>query len=455
MGTNLIIGRVAETLKYDSNVLVAFSGGLDSTALLHALVCIRDDLRPELVIRAVYVHHGLSVYADSWAEHCKAQCEQWKVELHVAYVQVDPSVAGIEAAAREARYQAISALLTAGEVLVTAQHQDDQCETFLLALKRGSGPAGLSSMPERMRFLGNEQVRPLLNISRYQIECYAKLNQLYWIEDESNQDDRFDRNFLRLRILPDIRQRWPQFPQMVSRSAELCAEQESLLDELLAPVLKKVIQPDGSISIQALFDVSHLQRGALLRRWFSYHQVSMPSRNQLDKLWSDIAMSKPDAEPRMRLGDYQVRRYRQWLYLLPVMQKIESLVLEWNGFRPLILPDNLGQLELGEQGVEVLAPDDTHHVTVRFTAPGSNAISIVGREHSRSLKKLWQELSIPPWQRQRIPLLYYGETLVAAVGVFITAEGKPKDGQPVWHIGWKDVEGRALIHHNKTMSLQE
>lgn len=443
MDDNLIVERVADKLKYDSNILVAFSGGIDSTALMHALVCIRDNFRPELFIRAVYVHHGLSDHADSWAEHCKALCQQWRVELHIAYVQVDPRLAGVEAAAREARYRAIGELLVAGDVLVTAQHQDDQCETFLLALKRGSGPAGLSSMPERMPFLGNEQVRPLLNISRLQIEWYAKLNHLCWIEDESNQDDRFDRNFLRLLILPDIQQRWPQFSQMVSRSAELCAEQESLLDELLAPVLQKMIQSDGSVSIEALSAVSHIQRGALLRRWFSHNQVNMPSRNQLDKLWSEIALSKPDAEPQMRLGNYHVRRYRQWLYLLPRMQDIGSLVLAWNGLKPLILPDNLGQLELGEQGIEVLAPDKIDHVTVRFSAPGSSAISIVGREHSRPIKKLWQELSIPPWQRRRIPLLYYGETLIAAVGIFITAEGKLKEGYPVWHICWKDTQGRT------------
>lgn len=441
MGTSLIIKQVAEKLKYDSHILIAFSGGIDSSVLLHALVCIRNNFRPELVIRAVYVHHGLSDYADSWAEHCKAQCQQWKVELHIVYIQVDPSVAGIEAAAREARYQAIGSLLAVGEVLVTAQHQDDQCETFLLALKRGSGPAGLSCMPERMRFLGNQQVRPLLNISRHQIECYASLNQLRWVEDDSNQDDRFDRNFLRLRILPEIQQRWPYFPQTVFRSAELCAEQESLLDELLAPVLQKVINPDGAISIEVLSEVSDIQRRALLRRWFSYHQVNMPSRNQLDKLWSEIALSKTDAEPQMRRGDYQVRRYRHRLYLLPIMQDIESFILIWNGLKPLMLPDNLGQLELGEQGITLLAPDNTHCVTVRFTALGSSSVSIVGRRHSRSLKKLWQELSIPPWQRQRIPLLYYGETLIAAVGVFITCEGKPKEGYPVWHICWKDVEG--------------
>ncbi|WP_159565848.1 tRNA lysidine(34) synthetase TilS [Budvicia diplopodorum] len=436
--SNVIISQIAEKLRYDSRVLVAFSGGVDSSVLLHALIGIRDNSRPELEVRAVYVHHGLSHFADDWAEHCQAQCQRWQVEFHVVYVQVDSSAASVEAAAREARYQAIGSLLTMGEVLVTAQHLDDQCETFLLALKRGSGPAGLSAMPERIGFMDYHQVRPLLNISRHQIEDYARHNNLRWIEDESNQNDRFDRNFLRLRILPEIQQRWPQFAAMVSRSAELCAQQETLLDDLLAPILREMIQPDGAIHIAALADVSDIQRGALLRRWFHYHQVSMPSRSQLERLWFEVALSRPDAEPLILLGDYQIRRYRQWLYLLPVMPDIESAILTWDGLGPLVLPDNLGQLIPSDEGIAVLPPDDLGSVTVRFTARGSYSVHVVGHRHSRPLKKIWQELSVPPWQRQRIPLLFYGETLIAAVGLFVTVEGQPKKGQPVWRIGWKD-----------------
>lgn len=445
MAGDVIIDRVAEKLRCDSRVLVAFSGGVDSSVLLHALVSIRQHSRPGLLVRAVYVHHGLSDYADQWAEHCRAQCKAWQVELQIAYVQIGASSVGIEAAAREARYQAIHALLSDGEILVTAQHQDDQCETFFLALKRGSGPAGLSAMPERMPFTDYEQVRPLLNISRAEIERYAQSNNLSWIEDDSNQDDRFDRNFLRLRILPEISRRWPQFPQMVSRSAELCAEQEALLDELLTPVLNGMIKPDGAINISALIQVSAIQRRALLRRWLRYHQLPMPSRSQLDKIWFEVALSKPDAEPQLQLGNNQIRRYRQHLYLLPPMQNIGAINLAWDGRVPLELPDNLGQLAIShDKGVAIVSPDNIQCVSIRFTAPGADIIRIVGREHSRTLKKLWQELSVPPWQRQRIPLVYYGETLIAAVGFFVTAAGSPKTERPVWRICWRDSKGNVL-----------
>ncbi|MFV0549878.1 MAG: tRNA lysidine(34) synthetase TilS [Limnobaculum xujianqingii] len=429
-----VIQQVDTTLKNDDHILVAFSGGIDSTVLLHVLMTIKEQLRPELMLRAVYVHHGLSRYAEEWAEHCRLQCEQWGIPLDVVYVSVDPSLAGIEAAARNARYQALNDLLSDNDVLVTAQHRDDQCETFLLALKRGSGPAGLSAMPERMAFGRHQQVRPLLNISRQQIEAYARIQKLRWVDDDSNQDARFDRNFLRLNVLPTLEQRWPQFSRMVSRSASLCAEQERLLDELLSPVLSRLVNSDGAIDIEGLSSVSDIQRRALLRRWLNQHDVMMPSQEQLEKLWWEVALSQQDAEPMLKLGDYQIRRYRQCLYLLPAMQSVEEIQLDWDGQSKLLLPDSLGVLIPDESGEAVRSPKADEQVTVRFSAPGNLNIHITGRTHSRSLKKLWQELGVPVWLRQRTPLLFYGDNLIAALGVFVTVEGQRQGDDAGWNI---------------------
>lgn len=429
-----VIQQVDTTLKNDDHILVAFSGGIDSTVLLHVLMTIKKQLRPELMLRAVYVHHGLSRYAEEWAEHCRLQCEQWNIPLDVAYVSVDPSLAGIEAAARNARYQALNDLLSDNDVLVTAQHRDDQCETFLLALKRGSGPAGLSAMPERMAFGRHQQVRPLLNISRQQIEAYARIQKLRWVDDDSNQDARFDRNFLRLNVLPTLEQRWPQFSRMVSRSASLCAEQEQLLDELLLPVLSRLVNSGGAIDIEGLSSVSDIQRRALLRRWLNQHDVMMPSQEQLEKLWWEVALSQQDAEPMLKLGDYQIRRYRQCLYLLPAMQSVDEIQLDWDGQSKLLLPDSLGVLIPDELGEAVRSPKADEQVTVRFSAPGNLNIHITGRTHSRSLKKLWQELGVPVWLRQRTPLLFYGDNLIAALGVFVTVEGQRQGDDAGWNI---------------------
>lgn len=438
-----VIQQIAVKLGQERRILVAFSGGVDSSVLLHVLVQLRAKRYPELRLRAIYIHHGLSCHAQEWAEHCQAQCKAWDVELNIVHVSVDPNESGIEAAAREARYQAIRNLQANDEVLVTAQHQDDQCETFLLALKRGSGPAGLSSMPECIPFGGYKQLRPMLSVSRQQIEGYARENNLSWVNDESNQDVRFDRNFLRLQVLPIIEQRWPHFSKMVSRSANLCAEQESLLDELLAPLLAEVVFDDGSIDISKLSSMSDAKRRALLRRWFDLHRVVMPSQEQLEKLWREVALSRVDAEPVLSLGNHQIRRYCQRLYLLSAMQNLDSVILEWQKGKVLLLPDGLGQLSLADSGIAVRAPKENEKVTVRFSVPGSFNIHIVGRNHSRTMKKLWQELNIPPWLRKRTPLLFYGEKLISAIGVFITTEGQLLTDNSVWFIQHNKAQDKS------------
>ena len=432
-----LLNQVEQSLTGVTRALLALSGGVDSVVLLHALVAICRQ-RPDFSVRALYIHHGLSDNASLWGEHCREICLHWHVPFELAKVQVNAQGTGLEAGARSARYQAFEQNLKPGEVLLTAQHLDDQCETFLLALKRGSGPAGLSSMAANQAFGQTRQIRPLLAVSRKQIESYASDNELTWVNDESNFDDRFDRNFLRLRVLPVIQERWPNFPQAVTRSAELCAEQEQLLDELLCSELDNIGFEDGSISITALQGMSSVKRQALIRRWFSARKCRMPSRQQLQRVWQEVALSREDAGPQLQLGDRVVRRFRQRLYLLTHTQDVSQIELSWDGHIELDLPDRLGQLSLtkdsGQPGYRIRAPKPNESVSVRFSAHGN--FRIVGRKHSRSIKKLWQELAVPPWQRGRIPLIYYGNTLICAVGVFITSEGVVEDERSVWSIVW-------------------
>ncbi|MCE0847707.1 tRNA lysidine(34) synthetase TilS [Buttiauxella sp. A2-C1_F] len=422
-------------LQPHTHLLVAFSGGLDSTVLLHQLVTLRDLHGANFQIRAMHIHHGLSPYADNWAEHCQQVCEQWNVPFEVKRVQLADDGLGIEAHARAARYQALAETIRPDEILLTAQHLDDQCETFLLALKRGSGPAGLAAMPERLPFGETELIRPLLGQTRKVLEAWANEHQLTWIEDESNQDDSYDRNFLRLRVIPEIQQRWPHFPQSVARSAELCGEQEQLLDELLAEQLEALIQDDGSLLIEPLKPLSDIRRSALLRRWFGRQKAAMPSRAALARLWNEVATSREDANPRLKFGSFEVRRYQGALYWLPLMNGLGDEIVSWSApFAPLTLPGGLGTLQLASIGQEVRIPGVDEPVTVRFKASGQ--FHIVGRERGRSLKKIWQESGIAPWQRERTPLLYYGEKLIAALGVFVTQDGKATE-ELCWHVDWQ------------------
>lgn len=403
-------------------LLVAFSGGLDSTVLLHQLTLLRDSIAPDLQIRAMHIHHGLSARADGWVSHCQSICQQWNVPLKVAYVQLPAGGLGIEAEARQARYQALTQQLLTDEILLTAQHLDDQCETLLLSLKRGSGPAGLAAMPERLNFAHTQLLRPLLNISRSELEDWAANYQLSWIEDESNQDDKYDRNFLRLRVLPVIQQRWPHFARSVTRSARLCGEQEQLLDELLAEQLAELITDKGALKIAPLCSMSEARRFAILRRWLKSHQALMPSKAALERLWQEVALSREDASPRLQLGQYEVRRFQGALYWVPMLQTDKNKIYTWSApFAPLALT-GLGTLSVHSVGMAVRPPKMDERVTVRFKASGVQ--HIVGRDKGRMLKKIWQEFNIPPWQREAIPLLFYGEQLIAAVGVFVTKEGE-------------------------------
>ncbi|EOC1342119.1 tRNA lysidine(34) synthetase TilS [Cronobacter dublinensis] len=413
-------------------LLVAYSGGLDSTVLLHQLVRLREAC-PALRLRAIHVHHGISPNADRWAAHCQAMCHRWQVPLELAYVELREEGLGVEAQARKARYQAFEAALAPGEALVTAQHLDDQCETLLLALKRGSGPAGLAAMPAELPFAGGVILRPLLNTPRAQLEAWADRHELLWIDDESNQDDRYDRNFLRLRILPALEARWPHFTQAAARSAQLCGEQEQLLDELLAPELAALME-GKTLAIAPLESMSERKRAALLRRWLAALNAPMPARATLQRIWDEVAQSREDASPRLKVGDNEARRYQGRLWWIKARRGQRQTIIPWpDASRPLLLPQALGALAFGSEGDAVRAPRAQETLSVRFSAPGT--LYIVGRDRGRPLKKLWQELQVPPWRRETTPILFYDEQPICAPGLFVTREGQAQN-EPGLRLAW-------------------
>ena len=295
---------------------------------------------------------------------------------------------------------------------------DDQCETFLLALKRGSGPAGLSAMAEVSEFAGTRLIRPLL-AARGELAQWALAHGLRWIEDESNQDDSYDRNFLRLRVVPLLQQRWPHFAEATARSAALCAEQESLLDELLADDLA-LPNVAGTLQIAPMLAMSDARRAAIIRRWLAGQNAPMPSAT-LVRIWQEVALAREDASPvyvlaRLKYGAIS----RNCGGLTPSLGKAKPLCRGRRGYNPLELPAGLGSVQLTAGG-DIRPPRADEAVSVRFKAPG--LLHIVGRNGGRKLKKIWQELGVPPWLRDTTPLLFYGETLIAAAGVFVTQEG--------------------------------
>ncbi|WP_413110912.1 tRNA lysidine(34) synthetase TilS [Thaumasiovibrio sp. DFM-14] len=405
-----------------STLLLALSGGLDSRVMLDLLARYQQ-LHPDVHCRAVHIHHGLSANADAWANQCQQWCDGYGIALTVLRVTVDPSNGGVEQAARQARYSALALEMDAKTVLLTAQHRDDQCETVLLALKRGSGPKGLSAMPVVAPFAQGSHLRPLLkNVTRRELELYATEQHLSWVEDESNQDSRYERNFLRHDVVPLLTQRWPDFSAAVSRSAQLCAEQEQLLDLLLADKLEAAMDERGTLNCEPLCAQPRLMQRQLLRRWLQYHRIQMPTQRQLEQILQDVILAKSDANPAFQLTGVQLRRFKQRLELVPLVADLSAWQSPLHLEQPLSLPEGVGELLLNKEKQGSLClrmPEDNEVITVRFAVSGLKVQPVGRTAGRRKLKKLYQEMAVPSWQRTRLPMIFYGDQLAAIAGLFV------------------------------------
>jgi tRNA(Ile)-lysidine synthase len=324
-----------------------------------------------------------------------------------------------EAAARMARYQAFAKLLQPGDYLLTAHHQDDQAETFLLQLLRGAGLKGLASMPIGKSFAQGYHLRPLLSYSRSELLIYAKEHKLVWIEDESNFNTHFDRNFIRHQVMPLLQQRWPAAASTVARAAKHLAEASELQEWLANSELTKITgsQPQ-TMAIDKLAAYPVAIQKWLLRGWLAQKQFPMPSEMQLQRMLHDVLDSREDADPQVIWQSHQLRRYRNDLYALPLAKTCShNFIIPWDIKSELVLPNQRGTLTLQTtQGQGLSKPVlQQAQVTIRFRQGGERC-QPKGRIGSHPLKKLLQEWGVPPWQRDQIPLLYVEEQLAAVVG---------------------------------------
>ncbi|MGR5131411.1 tRNA lysidine(34) synthetase TilS [Vibrio alfacsensis] len=415
-----------------TKIVLAFSGGVDSRLLLELLS--HYQRVNSVACHAVYVHHGLSANADDWAEKCVLWAKQAGISCTIERVSLDiHSGESIELLAREARYHALAKHVQDGDLLLTGQHADDQVETFLLALKRGSGPKGLSSMAESMPFAGGTLVRPLLSIRRTQIETAAQRFGLEWVEDESNQDTRYDRNFLRHRIVPELSERWPSIHQAVQRSAGLCAQQEALLDELLGAVFERTLHTDLSLCIDELTTHSGLARARLIRMWLAKLHVNMPTQAQLNLMWNEVALAQQGANPKLKLKQGEVRRFQNRLYWVTETSELSDWQSQLQIDTPLLLPERLGELTLSTTSSQanIALPSQPERLRVTFNPEGLSAHPTT-RNHSRKLKKLFQEYNVPSWRRRQIPILMYQDQVVAVADLFVDRAFSGQDCELVW-----------------------
>ena len=406
---------------------IAFSGGLDSTVLLHLLASLsKNEALPPL--RAVHVHHGLQAVADAWPDHCRSVCKALGVPLEVVNVQV-PAGASVERAAREARYAAFVALLHSNEVLLTGQHRDDQAETLLFRLLRGAGVRGLSAMP-RQRPLGQGYLlRPLLDVSRAELEAYATQQGLNWIEDPSNDDHRYARNFLRQRVFPVLTEQWPQTSTTLARSAAHLSEAQGLLDDLARIDLDRAITPCAfdwlglrSLELAPLRALSPARQRNALSHWL----VSMTTLPDSDHWsgWDSLRDAADDARPIWRLAGGELHRTggRVW-WLSDRWLRPAAGPVEWTlTAQALTLPDN------GTVTFDGKMPDGP--LCVRYRQ-GGEAMLLPGRGH-RDLKRLLNERGVPAFARGRLPLLYRDEQLLAVAGLPGLDSGIDGNWQLIW-----------------------
>ncbi len=419
---------------------VAYSGGMDSHVLLHALAALRDTLG--VSVGAVHVNHGLQPHAADWQEHCAAVCR----ELGVEYValSVDARAAAgesPEAAARKARYTALAEWLPGQHCLLTAHHQDDQAETLLVQLMRGSGVHGLAAMPVRSVLGQGVHLRPLLDCPRTDLQAYAHAEGLNWIEDPSNRDTGFTRNFLRHRVLPELQRRWPGSSASLARSAAHQAEAASLLDELAAEDLATLSGPDAALSRPGLDVLSAQRQRNVLRFWIRQKTGGCPSSAVLARIQQDVLHSRPDAVPCVRWGRFELRRYRDRLYVLQQMTAPPTAQeLDWSLEAPLFIQQAGGVLSATPhtgQGIRESALGGKG-VRVGWRRGGESCVP-AGRGQHHSLKKLFQEQGIPPWQRARIPLIYIGGQLAAVAGLWVCEPFQAGPDEPGLLIQWRQA----------------
>mgnify|MGYP003592097362 FL=1 len=397
--------------------LVGFSGGLDSTVLLHALAAAPAIRAAGL--RAVHVHHGLHANADAWAAHCNAVCAELGVELAVHRVRVDRDGGdGPEAAARAARREAFARELRPGERLALAHHLDDQAETVLLRLLRASGSGGLAAMREQRAFAQGSLWRPLLQVPRARLLAYAQAHGLRWIEDPSNTDENLDRNFLRQRVLPLLRERWPSGSEALARSATLLAEEAAALQEEASRRLAMAQTIDPQVlQVHALLGESTTWRSRVLRLWIEDLGFPPLPGAAIATIETELLLAAADAQAEYRWAGHVIRRWRDLLHAEAQSPALASQwTCEWNGAELLRLPTG-DRLELlnASDGTPVLSPDDAPAFRVA-SRQGGERIVLPGRDHSHSLKHVLQDLGVPPWLRRRLPLLFAqdGELLAAA-----------------------------------------
>jgi tRNA(Ile)-lysidine synthase len=417
-----------------SAICVGLSGGVDSVVLLHLLHRLAP--RHGWRLSALHVHHGISPNADAWVDFCAGLCTALAVPLQIERVDIASlRHLGVEAAARALRHAAFTR--QSADFVALAHHADDQAETLLLQLLRGAGVKGLAAMPLlTVEKNGPRLLRPLLDVAREDVLAYTTTHGLRWIEDESNADIAYARNFLRHRILPQLELIYPACRQTLQRGARHFAEADALLEELALQDVGGVWE--ATLPVARLTALSRLRAGNLLRSFLAARGAPMPQAAQLDQMLVQLASPRDDAGVCVDYGGWQVRRYQARVHVMPRLEPFDpGCCVPWQGAAHIYwqpLGRDLGFRRMLGQGIS-LERLQRADVVLRLRR-GGESLRPSPHAANRTLKNLLQQHRIPPWQRERLPLLYCGEALVCVVGVAIAAEWQARPDEAGIVPGW-------------------
>jgi tRNA(Ile)-lysidine synthase len=422
------VSLLASSKKMKS-MTVALSGGVDSVVLLHLLHQLQKTQK--FTLKASHVHHGLSKNADKWVKFCEKLCTKLSVPLDVHYIKLpQKSSLGIEGEARQLRYERL--LTSKTDLVVLAHHEDDQAETFLLQLIRGAGVKGLSSMAH---FDDTRRLwRPLLNTSRIDIESYAKKHQLKWIEDESNQNIDFDRNFIRSKVLPILKKRFNHIIKVISRSSSHLAEAQSLLDDLAKLDLKNSLKSSNykhKLQVKTLEKLSLSRAKNVLRFWLEINDQLMPSKDLLDELLRQVLMAKKDATIKIQLSkEFEIRRYQDEIYIVPKNKNIQkNYEMIWSGELEIILPNGQKLTFKKVKGRGINLKFLEHQKLKIRNRQGGESFKPESKRPTKKIKQLLQESDLPSWEREFFPMVFVEDQLASVpnFGVDIKFQTSPKE----------------------------
>jgi len=414
---------------------VAFSGGLDSCVLLHALGSLRVPLG--LSLTALHVNHGLHPDSADWARRARQFCEQLNISIVIECIEITRvREHGLEAAARHARYACLARHVATGEVLLTAHQADDQAETLLLQLLRGTGMQGLAAMPAIKTFHAGRLARPLLDFTRAQLMAYATLEKLQWIEDTSNHDLRISRNYLRHQVFPRLEAHWPGVVRRIAHSAGMAAEAVVLLDELAESdwALARGTE-DMSLSVSALRRLSPLRQRHLVRYWLRRQSFLAPTAVHLNQVLVQILQEPRSRSAVIRWPGAEVCRYRDALVAMRPRTGADSAWSNhWNLTDPLKIP-GVGMLRAeAAQGNGLSRERVGRAAVIVGLRQGGEVCRLPGRAHHHKLKKLLQEAGVPPWERNRLPLVYVNGDLAAIGERWVCEPYAARVNEPGWRL---------------------